>query len=587
MRLISVLVLAIAVLFISGSAWAQEGGDKTPPKTDVFDDDEDSLDDSDSDDDGWDDEDAEPVFPRIEHKGYYRFRADMFSNLHLGTHFRVGNGPTFGTSSVLPPLTENKVNNDGGAAFGADVVGSGNDETSLASANMRFRYSPTFLISPSFKFAATFDVMDNIVLGSTPDFSPNRPDTPINVFSGSQSPTFQDSIRVKELYGEWKLLGIPLRFGRMKSHWGLGILANGGDKWDDDYGDYNDRVMAALQLYGIYFFGGYDIVSSGPTFKQNDQPFGQAYDLTETDDVQQGFFGIFSRPVQADEILARRERLVKHRKPAFDWGLYTVYRKQQLDLTVDSLLDDTAQYDTLGLQKRDAWAVIPDLWLRFEYRPSYTQKIHLELEATFIYGKIGKVLNEPNDAEEPERTITSWGVAFEGDYTTGGLTIGLDGGAASGDDGEFLTVNDRSNFEQDGVKNKTLNQFKFDRNYHVDQILFREVIGAVTNAWYAKPYIQYDLFDSPDGAIGGRLDILVAGAMEKDAYPGDEMFLGTEFDAKIFVEDTNKFYADLSFGLFIPGKAFDLKEGFIGATSDQAKSADIAWTLQTHIVLMY
>ena len=123
---------------------------------------------------------------------------------------------------------------------------------------MRLRYQPTFLVSPSLKFAATFDVLDNLVLGSTPDFSIDRPDTPLAAFSTAQAPPgegfqFQESIRVKELYGEWKLLGAPLRFGRMKSHWGLGMLANGGDEWDDDFGDYVDRVMIALQFYGIYF----------------------------------------------------------------------------------------------------------------------------------------------------------------------------------------------------------------------------------------------------------------------------------------------------------------------------------------------
>ncbi len=550
---------------------------------DLFDDDDDL------EGDGWEEDEPEPTFPRIEHKGYFRFRGDMFSNLHLGTHFRNSGGTTLGTSSFKPPITENTANNEG-PAFGADTVGSGNDESLLASANMRFRYQPNFLISPSFRFTATFDVMDNLVLGSTPDFSVNRPDAPINIFSGSQAPTFQDAIRVKELYGEWKLLGIPLRFGRMKSHWGLGILANGGDDWDDDYGDYADRIMAALQLYGIYFFGGYDIVSTGPTFKQVDQPFGQAYDLTETDDVQQGFFGIFSRPVQDGEILARRERLVKHRKPAFDWGIYTVFRRQKLDLEESSLASigggapASTEYDTLGLIKRDAWAVIPDLWFRLEYRPSYTQQLRFELEGTFIYGKIDRVLEDVGDVE---REVMQWGVAAEFEYTTGGLTMGIDAGAASGDGAEFLGVNDQKNFADGNEPNKEITNFKFDRNYHVDMIMFREVIGTITNAWYAKPYVRYDLFDSPDGAIGGRLDVIVAGAMEKDAYPGDEMFLGTEIDAKIFIEDTNKFYADLAFGLFIPGAAFNLEEGFLKATKDQATEASLAWTLQTHIVLKY
>lgn len=585
-----------------------------PPTSDsLIDDDDDELmddDDDDPGDDGWGEEEAEPSYPRIEHKGYFRFRADMFSNMHLGTNFREGS-ITQGTSAFLPPLTENQANNEGNQ-YPADVVGAGVDETFVASANLRFRYQPTFHISPSFKFTATFDVMDNLVMGSTPDFHIERPDVPFSAFSGSQAPPgdnyqFKDSIRVKEVYGEWKLLGIPFRFGRMSSDWGLGMLANDGDGWDDDFGDYQDRIMLALKLYGIYIFGGYDVVSSGPTYKQPFQPLGQAYDMTETDDVQQGFIGIFQRPIQDEEIVKRRERLVKERKPAFDWGVYTVFRTQKLDLDNDSLAalragevagandcgnngpkECATSIDGLGLVKRDAWAVIPDLWLRFEYRPSYTTRVHIELEAAMIIGNVGKVTD---DAGEPERDLLSWGVAFESDYTTGGLTIGLDAGAASGDDAEYLTVQDQKNFEVGGVKNTKITNFKFDRNYHVDQILFREVIGSVTNAAYIKPYVRYDLFDSPDGAIGGRLDILTAFALEKDAYPGNETYLGTEFDMKIFIEDSSKFYADLSFGLFLPGAAFDLKKGYTvaagSAYTGEERSAELAWTLQTHIVLKY
>ena len=555
----------------------------------------------DGSDDGWGDEEQEPVFPRLEHRGYFRFRAMMFSNTWLGTQFRLSptDKTTKGTSGAKPPLTENQTNNSG-TPFTAEDVGNGNDESVVADANMRFRYQPTFLISPSLKIAGTFDVLDNLVLGSTPDFNfAERPDAPLSAFSTAQAPPgegfqFDESIRVKELYGEWKLLGIPIRFGRMASNWGLGILANGGNGVDDDFGDYVDRVMAALQVYGVYIAGGYDIVSSGATYKQDFQPFGQAYDLTESDDVQQGFLAIFSRPIQEEEIAARTKRLVTERKPAFDWGVYTVYRKQNLDLSVDDAQKlatgektVAANFDELQLVKREAWAVIPDLWLRFEYRPSYSLKIHAELEAAMIVGHIGSVSPvAPQPGEDPARDLFQWGVALQSDITTGGLTAGLDAGIASGDDAQFLGVLDQKNFADGSTPNKDLENFKFDRNYHVDRILFREVIGTVTNAWYAKPYVKYDLFDSPDGAIGGRLDIELAGAMEKNAYPGKAAFLGTEVDATLFVEDEGKFYGDLTFGVLFPGEAFALKAPFLGYAGD-TKDPEIAWTLQSHLILKY
>ena len=33
----------------------------------------------------------------------------------------------------------------------------------------------------------------------------------------------------------------------------------------------------------------------------------------------------------------------------------------------------------------------------------------------------------------------------------------------------------------------------FNRDYKVDMIMWRHLFGAVTNAVYAKPFIQYDL----------------------------------------------------------------------------------------------
>ena len=552
------------------------------------------LDEDDDLDEGWDEEEAEEVFPRFEHHGYFRFRADMFGNLHLGTQFLSGQ-TTHGTSAFKPPMTENFTNNNIGT-FTADEVGSGNDESTLSSANMRFRYQPTIRISDSLSIHTTVDVMDNVVLGSTPDYNPLRPDVPFAAFSSAQVPPsnefeIKDSIRVKELWAEWKLLGAPLRFGRMGSHWGLGMLANGGNHWDADFGDYYDRVMMSLQLYGVYIAGGYDIVSSGPTYNQAMQPFGQAYDITETDDVQQGFVAIFSRPIQQHEHDARKNRLVRERKPAFDWGLYTVYRKQDLDVpdpatdAAGTLIEDAdLKYDSYELLKREAWAVIPDLWLRMEYRPSYMQKLRIELEAAMIYGKIGYVNANGSGGE---RELMSWGVAFEGEYTRGSLTMGVDAGAASGDSARGLTVMDQSNFEQDNKFNKKITNFKFDRNYHVDQILFREVMGAVTNAWYVKPYIQYDLFNAPDAAIGGRLDVLYARALEPEAYPGGEPDLGLELDAKIFFASENKFYGDVSFGILFPGEAFALKSDRYTMYNGSDKSPEIAWTLQSHLVMNF
>ncbi|MBT9555824.1 MAG: hypothetical protein IV100_07335, partial [Myxococcales bacterium] len=148
--------------------------------------------------------------------------------------------------------------------------------------------------------------------------------------------------------------------------------------------------------------------------------------------------------------------------------------------------------------------------------------------------------------------------------------------------------NDSSNFaDQNGNFNKEITNFKFDRNYRIDMIMFREVMGTITNAWYARPFVSYDLFaDSPDEALGGELAVILGGPMEGGAYPSNGSFLGTEFDLRLFYEQTGKFLADLAFGLYIPGDTFDLEPGFLKYSGSKVE-AGIAWTLQTHLVLQF
>src|SRR5690606_21351572 len=117
-------------------------------------------------------------------------------------------------------------------------------------------------VARSMRIHATVDFLDNVVLGSTPDYAGYllRPDVPLVAFSDAAVPPasgvngFQDGVRVKEAYAEWQPAFL-LRVGRQASHWGLGILANAGNEIDDDFGDYTDRALVLLKLYGVYVSG--------------------------------------------------------------------------------------------------------------------------------------------------------------------------------------------------------------------------------------------------------------------------------------------------------------------------------------------
>ncbi len=537
---------------------------------------------------GWADRMAErrPSFPYFEHHGYFRFRADFFHNGHLGTVVPGVRGS--GTSGIPAPISENGINNDD-ADISADV--GTEDAKTLGSANIRLRYSPTLHVSESLRVRATFDILDNLVLGSTPDFAGTgvRPDVPLVAFAQTQSPPsdgrngFRDSIRVKEAYGEFQPAFV-LRVGRMASNWGLGILANGGQDVDDDYGDYSDRALLLFKAFDIYVALAWDYLYSGATTDDAGQAFGQPKDLGSADDANQYVLSLFQRPLSEDEKAKRRVDVYERFKPSFDWGLYAVYRSQKFDL------DDTSRgagvaFDDLALVKRDAWAVIPDLWLRYEQRFDFFSGLRIELELTSIFGEIGDVnsIQTPNPTPSP-RDIQQFGGALEIQYDTNQLSLGLDMGFATGDTAEGFGVLDRNTLaEQDGSPNTEVTAFKFDRDYQIDLLLFREVIGTVTNAIYIKPWISYDLFDSPEDTLGIRLDLLYAQALEPEATPGNEAFLGFESDLRLFFHNKAGFMLDVEAGLLIPGGALNYRP--VDNAND--RDASLAFTLQSRLTVKY
>lgn len=544
---------------------------------------------------GWADKLAErrPTFPYFEHSGYFRFRADFFHNGHLSTVI-PGDGRS-GTSGIPAPLTENQINNESDVAA---IVGS-EDAKVIASANIRLRYAPTLHISESLRVKATFDILDNLVLGSTPDFASNlsRPDVPLSAFVQTAAPPsdgrngFADSIRVKEAYGEFQPAFL-LRLGRQSSNWGLGILANsnskhGGVDYDDDFGDYTDRALVLFKAFDVYIAAAWDYVYSGAISDDPAQAFGQPKDLGTADDVNQYVLSFFQRPMSEAEKMKRKVDVYEHFKPAFDWGLYAVYRTQDFALTDDDtkrllIEGGNGLYDFINLVPRGAWALIPDLWLRYEQRFDFFSGLRIELEVAAVFGGIDDVSSD-RPATGDSRDLEQIGAALEVQYDVNQLSVGLDAGFATGDSAEGFGILDRNTLaEQDGSPNTKVTGFKFDRDYQIDLILFREVIGSVTNAIYIKPWVSYDLFDSPEDKLGIRLDLLYAQALVPEATPGNEAFLGFEADLKLFFHNKAGFMLDVEAGLLLPGGAFNYRP-----VDGNDRDAELAFTLQSRFTVKY
>ena len=677
MRFLS-LISIVLLLGAAGPASAQELPPEHAPEVDgdaVPDEDAASVEDvEDADDPGEDGEDTEadesenspslieqcktkaaapstvvvpPVkrFPYVDWNGSFRFRADLMGEVDLATYEGRADGYSL-TSLYLPTLINSYANENSDWSQVRDE-----SENTLGTTNMRLRLGPEFRISDSLKVVTTVDFLDNIVLGSTPEYAVNVTDRTTGpqvgdstAYSGSpgaimsldtltstQIPpsagvnSFQDSIAVKEAYAEWVIafskdlkpdsftLG-TLKVGRYAQDWGLGILTHRGEynrndsslttmdrfrTLDTEWANYVDRISWRYDFGPVQAMVGYGWLSSGPTSRVAYDAGKQPYDIEQKDDLYQIEAAIYSRPETRNDFIERRKALFSG-KPVFDWGLYVTYRRQEMTTAVkgddDTLLwpDYVEDYSSLYLIPRNAWVITPDIWLRFDYRPDPKTRYFAALEGILMYGRVDNV-DLKGDGKLDQLEILQWGVALETNFTIDIYSFGLDIGLASGDDADMMSVltgqavdptQKGAMADQPWGSDARYGAFSFNRNYIVDMLLYREVLGGISNTAYFRGHFDFDILPTEEDAFGGAITVLYAMSMIPEAFPGDSRHLGLELGAHLFYEETNRFLATVSFAALIPLAGLDRPENYLVKDVGSAE-AEWAWTLQGNLFLLF
>ncbi|MSQ83203.1 MAG: hypothetical protein EXR77_09880 [Myxococcales bacterium] len=549
----------------------------------------------------------------MEWHGYFRFRPDLLSNGHLGMA-EPGNG-VITTSSVAPPLSLWPQNNSDTNPQSAKV-GKANGETALAGASMRLRLQPTISIEQNVKISLTLDVLDNYVLGGDPDYSGAlaRPDVPLVGFTMGTKP---GTIAVKEAYGEWKTLLGVLRVGRQASHWGLGMLAHGGggDGWDlgrpsvwygaprkswegrgyaVDGGNFNDRAafITKIPKVGLYVSVFYDYLANGISDYDPGRFDVQARNLTSADDVRQTGLVIMKRPLSDDDAAQRQRELEDDRAGVFDWGLYGVYRTQKFDISEDGK-KASSQYNFTDaadarLMVRDAKAFIGDVWLRYEKRLSPLRRAVIEAEGATILGSLADT-NKLLGSVDKALDIKMFGATMKAALQDEGMGYFVDLGYASGNqNGCWGTFGTGACLLSDlnGQPVEQVTGFRFNRNYQVDNLLFRELIGTVTNAMYVRPTVSINAYPwYGSDLLGLDLSVLQAFAADPAGTPGNGRNIGTELSARGLLGRRGQAILDLTFAYAITGSAFNLQKGWNGVA--EAKEPENAWRLMSHLALMF
>jgi uncharacterized protein (TIGR04551 family) len=503
-------------------------------------------------------------FELIEIDGYFRVRGDWMKNFNLG----FADDPDFGGAPFPQPLGC-QVPTDGSPADANDRPCG----DSIKTTNMRLRLEPTINLDETTAVHAQIDVLDNMVLGDG-------------------LATGEDAIRVKRAWAEVTTpLGV-IKFGRQPDQWGMGMFRNaggedainGGYDLDSDYGDTIDRVQFGTLIPGTRLRGAIsmDMPFRGPTTVAGaPEVTPQPRDADDNDDIRQWSF-IMSRmdaPTDFRDTVERGEM-------ALNYGIYLAYTKQSWTYT-----GDTAQPNDPDLfVPRDLTQYTPDVWLKLGWK-----NLLFEAEGVAQIGTINRLTDlgfaDPVDIR-----------AFGG---TGRLTVravedklrfGIELGGASGDqwdnDPEGRThISNVDLFGPAAVGDGRMSRFMFNPDYEVDLILFRELLGTVTNAGYVKPFLAYDLTNS----ITARLSNVTSFALKPVSTPGNESMYGVEFDGDIGYAN-NGFFTGIAYGVLFPLSAMNHPvdesssggPGFpFGTTQENAGDAGNAHTIQFRLAVSF
>jgi uncharacterized protein (TIGR04551 family) len=532
---------------------------------------------------------ARTRFELLELDGYFRFRTHWMKNFHLGFDDDV----TLGGAPFRRPL-------------GCRPGGAPNKpcSSSLKSSNLRLRLEPRINLSETMSVHMQIDVLDNLVLGSTPDGtfldgSPPPTNIPVSAFAGKQVPPEAGvnapytSVRAKRAWAEvMTSLGL-LKFGRQPSHWGLGMLANSGDAdpfqgtydIDNDFGDTVDRLMFATMIPGTGLRAAIatDWTATRPSSAQTDiwrnRYDGQPWNLDHNVDVNQWVF-VVARLDSPEEFRTRTDR----GELAFNYGTYFVYRTQDWDFNPSDLRLGGAPAAT-AFVPRDAKAYIPDIFLRLGWR-----KLLFEFEGAAIIGSI----DELTDVGVPEPIkVRQYGAIGRLTYRAARdkLRLGFEVGYASGDQWDnspqgSTNVRDARALPGDG--DNVASAFRFNMAYNIDLILFRELLGTVTNATYLRPSLAYDLTDS----ISFRAQTVASFANVPVSTPGNGRMWGVELDGDLGYH-TKSFFAGISYGVLFPLGAMHHPEDEMGqggpgfGYGTNTGKAGTAQTIRTRMVLRF
>ncbi|HTN53665.1 MAG TPA: TIGR04551 family protein [Anaeromyxobacter sp.] len=551
-----------------------------------------------------------PKLQFLQLDGYFRVRGQLFDDFALRR-----SADASGHFLFPVPL-------QGGATLQSDGTYAAKGRSTFSDANMRLRLEPTINVSEHVRVKAQVDVLDNYVLGSSDPqlWDQSNPLYPAPLYGSSRRLTANDPVAdrapilPKRAWAEVQTPVGLLSFGRMPSEWGLGMLTTAGGGIDDDLGDTFDRIQFALPLStplgSLTLVPILDFDNTGPLYTDPHQGAGVGQPFVAESGSSGRTYAIkVARIDTPDEIRRKLER----GDTSVSFGGYYNYRTQRYNYpttcstavspgnaisgSTSTSCADAPPSSDVNLPvtpspsiHTSAYAHVFDGWFRI-LRPRW----RIELEAAGVVGSIGQAsvpgldgAGNPISVPVGKVNLDQWGLVLQGDYQAipGKLLFGGEFGIASADsapgfgtgtpslvDTTYLPIStplangalppygsfQGPQYGQAG--DHSITNFRFNPAYRVDMILFRYLLGEVTEAWYLKPRVRWDVLPGLhlDGAViysqalnGGSVPAAVSRLASVGTGPASDAYvlqkagpkpLGLELDTKLTLETGEGFIA--------------------------------------------
>lgn len=372
-------------------------------------------------------------------------------------------------------------------------------------------------------------------------------------------PSSAESLRVTRAYGEAVLPFGVVFAGRMGGHWGLGLLANGGDCDECTTQDSADRAGIVTPLAGHLWAVAFDLGSRA------------ALDGVDRRDDR----AVFGRSVPARTatfaVMNWRDDFTRARragagKTTIEYGALLTHRWAE--------------------DARDVRAAGADGWLRVTFPAA-----RLEAEAALLLATIAQPSAIPGFELRDPVLSRQAGAALQSEIgrPSARFAAGLDAGWASGDPapgmgafpaGDLPAGRGELDGPQVGARDSRVDNFRFHPDYRVDRILFHEIVGTVTDAVYLRPHARLRVARVGSGAVTARVAVIGSQALHAASTPGGKAPLGVEIDPTLSW-DAQRGSVSLEHAVLFPLAGLDNPDAGLDARPAQAVRLRITWRLGT------